>query len=149
MSTNVNQLKNDYFKKYKSYRSLYENYIEKKYSLNQAQVDEANNIIYPRIKSLETDLTNIMNQLRTSGNSLLPNINTQTDLIEKKTFKIYEKSKLLEQQNQELQEKTEELYSKQKQIEMGIQKNRYRRNFILFLLFINIVLIAAIYFFMK
>ena len=57
------------------------------------------------------------------------------------------KSKTLDLQNDEITRKQQELHNRQKQIEMGVQKNRYRRNVIIFLTIINIIMLALIYYF--
>jgi hypothetical protein len=79
----------------------------------------------------------------TTSNALL----TASQSIENYTRQIYQKSENLQRQQNELIRKKDELHSKQKQVEMGVQKNRYRRNLIVILTILNIIMIGIIYYF--
>jgi len=101
-----------------------------------------------RLKNVTDDLNIIMglinNRASVGGNNALL---AAAQSINEYTRQIYEKSNKLQLQQNELERKKEELHSKQKQVEMGVQKNRYRRNLIVILTILNIIMIGVIYYF--
>lgn len=101
---------------------------------DNVDMGETDGMIGEGVNNAEDDMGDLLNQNST---------------VESKTFKIYEKSRSLDEQQSEIDRKQEELHTKQKQIEMGIQKNRYRRNMIWFLILANLVLLGVIFFFWK
>ena len=88
-----------------------------------------------------------MDKLKKSTDSISNKILESSEAIERKTFQIYEKAKTLDIQQDLITRKNEELHSKKKQIEMGVQKNKYRRNLIFALIALNILLILSLYLF--
>jgi hypothetical protein len=144
MNSNQEKLRAQYFAASDEYAREYQKYLDLKYSRNAG--DEARAAeVFTRLQSVDNRLRTLLEQVRASesdvGNQLL---DTNT-AIERKTFQIYEKSKTLNLQNDEISRKQQELHNRQKQIEMGVEKNRYRRNVIIFLTIVNLVMLGLIY----
>lgn len=147
MSDNVNEsLRSKYFTTSEKYANLYQKYLDQKFSSN-AEEQKASLSTYNELKVIDQSLRDIMDKLKKSTDSISNKILESSEAIERKTFQIYEKAKTLDIQQDLINRKNEELHSKKKQIEMGIQKNKYRRNLIFVLIALNVLLIAALYFF--
>jgi hypothetical protein len=147
MSNNISEsLRAKYFETSEKYAKLYQQYLDEKFSSNEEQQKKALKT-YNELKVIDQNLREIMEKLKKSTDAISNKILESSEAIERKTFQIYEKSKTLDIQQDLIQRKNDELHSKKKQIEMGIQKNKYRRNLIFVLLILNILLISALYFF--
>lgn len=146
MNNNQSGLRAEYFKTSEEYAREYQKFLDLKYSKDGANKAKAD-AVYNRLQDIDNKLRALLDQVKAEegdiGNQLL---DTST-AIERKTFQIYEKSKTLDIQNDEIARKKEELHNKQKQVEMGIQKNRYRRNVIIFLTIVNLLMLIALYMF--
>ncbi len=144
MNNNQQKLREQYFATSEEYSREYQKYLDLKYSKrvgDEAKAAEVYTSLQKTDGKLKTLLQQVKSQQSDAGNQLL---DTNT-AIERKTFQIYEKSKTLDLQTDQISRKRQELINRQKQIEMGVQKNRYRRNVIIFLTIINIVMLALIY----
>jgi hypothetical protein len=144
MNNNQQNLRAQYFAASEEYAREYQKYLDLKYSKNVGDEAKAAEV-YTRLQTVDGKLKTLLEQVKSqqsdAGNQLL---DTNT-AIERKTFQIYEKSKTLDLQTDQISRKRQELINRQKQIEMGVQKNRYRRNVIIFLTIVNIVMLALIY----
>ena len=144
MNNNQQNLRAQYFAASEEYSREYQKYLDLKYSKNVGDEAKAAEV-YTRLQTIDGKLKTLLEQVKSqqsdAGNQLL---DTNT-AIERKTFQIYEKSKTLDLQSDQIARKRQELINRQKQIEMGVQKNRYRRNVIIFLTIINLVMLALIY----
>ncbi len=121
----------------KQYQAAYHDYLKKTY---EGSNDQA------AARKILTELNSKLTQASTSAsNDAMKTFETAQN-VEKKTLQIYEKAKLLDLQKDLIEKKNDELHSKRRQIEMGIQKNRYRRNLIYFLLVLNVVLLVVFYY---
>ena len=136
-----------YFKASEEYSKQYQDYLRLKYSRNPSESGAQADAKYNELKDTDTKIRKLIDQLNQDGDKLTPNLLNTNNEIERKTFQIYEKSKSLDIQQNEIEKRREELHSRQKQIEMGVQKNRYRRNVIIFLILINLIMLGAIYYF--
>ena len=143
--TSDTDLRNEFFRLSKIFEDTYQEYLTLKSVPNADQV--AVNKKLTDLNKVNEDLTHIIGQINvkagTTSNALL----TASQSIENYTRQIYEKSGDLQRQQNELIRKKDELHSKQKQVEMGVQKNRYRRNLIVILTILNIIMIGIIYYF--
>jgi hypothetical protein len=149
MSKNVNEsLRSKYFHTSEQYSKLYQKYLDQKFSQNPQQQKRSLET-YNELKVIDQILRDIMDKLKKNTDSISNKILESSEAIERKTFQIYEKAKTLDIQQDLIARKNEELHSKKKQIEMGIQKNKYRRNIIVILIIINIFLIITLYSFYK
>ena len=147
MSDNVNEsLRSKYFTTSEKYAKLYQKYLDQKFSSNTEE-QNASLSTYNELKVIDQNLREIMEKLKKSTDSISNKILESSEAIERKTFQIYEKAKTLDIQQDLIVRKNEELHSKKKQIEMGVQKNKYRRNLIFVLIALNIMLITSLYFF--
>jgi len=144
-STSDTDLRNEFFRLSKIFEDTYQEYLTQKSVPNANQVTL--NAKLTDLNNVNEDLTHIIQQINvkagTTSNALL----TASQSIENYTRQIYEKSGDLQRQQNELIRKKDELHSKQKQVEMGVQKNRYRRNLIVILTILNIIMIGIIYYF--
>lgn len=144
--SNSESLRSTYFKTSEQYAKLYQKYLDQKFSSN-AEEQKASLTTYNELKVIDTTLRSIMDKLKSSTDSISNKILESSESIERKTFQIYEKAKTLDIQQDLISQKNEELHSKKKQIEMGIQKNKYRRNLIFVLILLNVILIISLYMF--
>jgi len=144
MNNNQEKLRAQYFAASEEYAREYQKYLDLKYSRNAG--DEARAAeVYTRLQSVDSKLRTLLNQVKASQSDVGNQLLDTNSAIERKTFQIYEKSKTLDLQNNEISRKQEELHNRQKQIEMGVQKNKYRRNVIIFLTIVNIIMLGLIY----
>jgi hypothetical protein len=147
MSDNVNEsLRSKYFTTSEKYAKLYQKYLDQKFSSNEEE-QKTSLSTYNELKVIDQTLRDIMDKLKKSTDSISNKILESSEAIERKTFQIYEKAKTLDIQQDLITRKNEELHSKKKQIEMGVQKNKYRRNLIFALIALNILLILSLYLF--
>ena len=142
----LNETRTQYFEASKKYSEDYQAYLRLKYSNNSSDSALADRK-FQELKDTDYKIRQLMTAMDGGGDSITPKLLNTNNEIERKTFQIYEKSKSLDIQQNEIEKRKEELHSRQKQIEMGIQKNRYRRNVIIFLIIINLIMLGAIYYF--
>ena len=136
-----------YFKASEDYSKQYQEYLRLKYSRNTNESGAQADAKFKELKDVDIKIKKLIDDMNEPGDSITPKLLNTNNEIERKTFQIYEKSKSLDIQQNEIEKRKEELHSRQKQIEMGVQKNRYRRNVIIFLIIINLVMLGAIYYF--
>jgi hypothetical protein len=144
MEKNQQNLRAQYFETSQEYAREYQRYLDLKYSKKSGDEAKAADV-YARLQSIDTKLKTLMEQVKSQPNDVGSQLLETNNAIERKTFQIYEKSKTLDKQKNLIQQKQQELVNRQKQIEMGVQKNKYRRNVIIFLTIINLVMLALIY----
>jgi len=144
MEKNQQNLKAQYFETSQEYAREYQKYLDLKYSKNSGDEAKAADV-YVRLQEIDKKLKRLMEQVELKPNDVGSQLLETNVAIERKTFQIYEKSKTLDKQKNEIQHKQQELSNRQKQIEMGVQKNKYRRNVIIFLTVINLIMLALIY----
>ena len=140
---NRDSLRAQYLQTSDAYNRTYQDYLAAKYAANPdtgTVTPLARNVAHLDSK-LKKTIADIKLQEGNVGQQLFDTSAT----IERKTFSIYDKSKNLDIQQDEILLKRDELHSKQKQIEMGVQKNKYRRNVIIVLIIVNILMILAIF----
>ena len=69
----------------------------------------------------------------------------QTNDIENKTRSILKKNQDINNQTSVLLEKNKIMDSRRRQIEMGIEKNLYKRNIMYVLVFVNVIVLAILF----
>jgi hypothetical protein len=143
MPDNQDTLRARYLKNSDEYNKAYQEYLTAKYTTNP----DTGTIkqLERKVSELDGKLQDVISQIKKQGSNIGQQLFDTSTAIERKTFSIYDKSKNLDIQHDEIIRKKDELYSKQKQIEMGIQKNKYRRNVIIVLIIVNILMILAIF----
>ena len=152
-NTMSESIRDQFFRLSKEYQANYEAYISlvsmpkptDPTALAARNADEAAKLA--ALNATADDLDRVMTSLQSSDASATDNIIAAGQTIQNYTRQIYEKTGDLQRQQKELILKKDELHSKQKQVEMGVQKNRYRRNLIIILTILNIAMIAVIYYF--
>ena len=143
MGDNRDSLRARYLKLSNEYNQQYQAYLTEKY---KPEPDTGTVTQLARqVSELDGKLKNVISQIKTQESNVGQQLFDTSTAIERKTFSIYDKSKNLDIQQDEIARKKDELYSKQKQIEMGIQKNKYRRNVIIVLIIVNVLMILAIF----
>jgi len=143
MSDNRDTLRARYLKKSNEYNQKYQDYLTAKYETNPDTGKVTS--LAREVAELDSKLKDVINQIKNQESNVGQQLFDTSSAIERKTFSIYDKSKNLDIQHDEIARKRDELYSKQKQIEMGVQKNKYRRNVIIVLIIVNILMILAIF----
>jgi hypothetical protein len=143
MSDNRDTLRARYLKISNDYNQKYQDYLSAKYATNPDTSVVTQ--LARTVSDLDSKLKDVINQIKNQEGNVGQQLFDTSSAIERKTFSIYDKSKNLDIQQDEIARKRDELYSKQKQIEMGIQKNKYRRNVIIVLIIVNILMILAIF----
>ena len=125
------------------YNQAYQEYLTAKYerSPDNGKITQ----LQRKVSELDGKLKDVIKDIKVQESNVGQQLFDTSTAIERKTFSIYDKSKSLDIQQDEIARKKDELYSKQKQIEMGIQKNKYRRNVIIVLIIVNILMILAIF----
>jgi hypothetical protein len=140
---NRDTLRAQYLQISNEYNDKYQAYLTAKY--NPTPNASLVTSLARTVADLDTRLTQTINDIKKQEGNVGQQLFDTSAAIERKTFSIYDKSKNLDIQQDEIARKKDELYSKQKQIEMGIQKNKYRRNVIIVLIIVNILMILAIF----
>ena len=143
MADNRDTLRARYLQISNEYNQKYQDYLSAKYETNPDSGKVGS--LSRNIADLDGKLKSIISQIKNQESNVGQQLFDTSAAIERKTFSIYDKSKNLDIQQDEITRKKDELYSKQKQIEMGIQKNKYRRNVIIVLIVVNILMILAIF----
>lgn len=143
MPDNRDTLRARYLQISNDYNQKYQDYLTAKYATNPDTGVVTS--LARAVSELDSNLTRTINDIKNQESNVGQQLFDTSSAIERKTFSIYDKSKNLDIQQDEIVRKRDELYSKQKQIEMGIQKNKYRRNVIIVLIIVNILMILAIF----
>jgi hypothetical protein len=143
MPDNQDTLRARYLRNSNDYNQKYQDYLTAKYATNPDTGVVTQ--LAREVSELDSKLKSVISQIKTQESNIGQQLFDTSAAIERKTFSIYDKSKNLDIQQDEIARKKDELYSKQKQIEMGIQKNKYRRNVIIVLIIVNILMILAIF----
>lgn len=139
-TNNIQQLRAKYNSALTDYLNQYNDY----------QVAEATNSTSD-MSTLQKSLDASKKQLEQIKSALVDNNNKTSELIknnqealENKGKLIDEKNKRIEEQQKIIQERNEVLNSRKRQIEMGLEKNIYKRNLMYFLIFVNIIVILVL-----
>jgi len=140
---NRDTLRARYLTNSNEYNQKYQDYLTAKYATNPDTGTVSR--LAREVSGLDEKLKGTINDIKTQESNVGQQLFDTSSAIERKTFSIYDKSKNLDIQQDEITRKKDELHSKQKQIEMGIQKNKYRRNVIIVLIIVNILMILAIF----
>ena len=72
-------------------------------------------------------------------------INNQNKDIENKTMSIQQKNNLISEQTKVIDERNRIMNSRSRQIQIGVEKNIYKRNIMYFLIFVNVIVIIILF----
>ena len=104
------------------------------------------------LKKTETAYNTALKKMESITQGILKNnkdtqslINDQTLDIENKTRAIRKKNILIDKQSNVIDEKNKILNSRERQIELGIGKNIYKRNIMYLLIFINVIVLIILF----
>lgn len=97
---------------------------------------------YTQKKSELEDLANMIEENNKISQNLIAK---QTNDIENKTRSILKKNQDINNQTSVLLEKNKIMDSRRRQIEMGIEKNLYKRNIMYVLVFVNVIVLAILF----
>lgn len=129
----------------KQYNSALKDYIN---AHNDDLVSKALNV---QDTSVSKDATDAEQKLQKIQKALTENNQNTEKLIKANEKALAQKGKLIEDKNNRIsqqqtliQERNEILNSRKRQIEMGLEKNIYKRNLMYFLIFVNIIVILVL-----
>ncbi len=143
---NINSLKQKYESKLAEYKSAYNTYYIMKFDTStnkEAKRLEAETTWSPKVASLNTELNNILNEVKKNIMDTEQLINKQKTEVDTKTKLIYDKNQLIESQDNEIKKRNNELMSKDRQIQFTLERNRYRRIIMISLIATNVALIGG------
>ena len=129
----------------KQYNSALKDYIN---AHNDDLVSKALNAPDP---SINNDASKAESKLQQIQHALTENNEQTENLIKSNEAALAQKGKLIEDKNSRIskqqtliQERNDILNSRKRQIEMGLEKNIYKRNLMYFLIFVNIIVILVL-----
>ena len=144
---NIKKLKDMYETGLTKYYTAYNQYLQHKYDRSSNRAWKrmyAEKTLRPKVENLNnylnTILTNMKNNIRKSSGIISgqsKKINMSRDEINKKNFTI-------KKQDEDIERSNVDLISKTRQIGFTAERNTYRRNMIVALLIINILIVAGI-----
>lgn len=144
---NIKKLKDMYETGLTKYYTAYNQYLQHKYDRSSNRAWKrmyAEKTLRPKVENLNNYLnkilTNMKNNIRKSSGIISgqsKKINMSRDEINKKNFTI-------KKQDEDIQRSNVDLISKTRQIGFTAERNTYRRNMIVALLIINILIVAGI-----
>ena len=144
---NIKKLKDMYESGLTKYYTAYNQYLQHKYDRSSNRAWKrmyAEKTLRPKVENLNNYLnkilTNMKNNIRKSSGIISgqsKKINMSRDEINKKNFTI-------KKQDEDIERSNVELISKTRQIGFTAERNTYRRNMIVALLIINILIVAGI-----
>ena len=144
---NIKKLKDMYETGLTKYYTAYNQYLQHKYDRSSNRAWKrmyAEKTLRPKVENLNNYLnkilTNMKNNIRKSSGIISgqsKKINMSRDEINKKNFTI-------KKQDEDIERSNVELISKTRQIGFTAERNTYRRNMIVALLIINILIVAGI-----
>ena len=103
--------------------------------LDSAQKDRA---------KFEAKLQKLQSDLEKNNKQTTQLIKQQTQDIEAKTKAIEQKNKMINHQTEFIDDKNRIMNSRERQIELGVQKNIYKRNIMYFLVFVNLLVLCIL-----
>jgi len=144
---NISKLKDLYNSELQNYYSEYNKYLEYKYdrtSQASRKKAEAENIIRPKVIRINSVLNKILSDLKKNINYTQNMISQQEVDIDNKNNDIYNRNIKITNQFNTITKKKQELGSKKAMIDSGIERNKYKRNTMYFLIVLNLIIIGVI-----
>ena len=89
----------------------------------------------------ESELQAFQKDLETNNSTTNQLIKQQTQDIEAKTMAIEQKNKMINNQTEVIDDKNRIMNSRERQIELGVSKNIYKRNIMYFLVVVNVLVL--------
>ena len=146
---NIKELKRLYNAELKNYYNVYQKYMNYRFSKNRSTRKQAEYQFKPKVIRSNQRLNEILTQLKEnileSNNKILQ----QNEIINRKTIEIHNQNKVLSKLDKDLASKKLSIITKNRQLETGKGKNFYKRNIMIFLIILNVIIIGAIYYLIK
>jgi hypothetical protein len=148
----IGNLKETYETGLTQYYSAYNTYLQHKYDKSSNRAWKrmyAEKTLRPKVEKLNRDLNGILEKMKTSISGSSKVIATQTKEIQKKRDAIDIKNTKIKIQDTSIINTNTDLISKNRQIGFTNERNSYRRNILIVLLIMNILIGGAVYKFYK
>jgi hypothetical protein len=95
-------------------------------------------------QQFESKLQKLQGDLEQNNEQTTQLIKQQTQDIEGKTKAIEQKNSMINSQTEFIDDKNRIMNSRERQIELGVQKNIYKRNIMYFLVFVNVLVLCIL-----
>ncbi len=149
---NLEHADNDYNTLLAEYLDNYNNYLViKGLEANSGSTGSGGALI-----EAETKYQGSKNKLDAFANDIEKNNTHSQNLIEKQTKDIQNKTMAIQVRNKQISEQSKIIEdrngimnSRTRQIQMGVEKNLYKRNIMYFLIFINIIVLIILFFIIR
>ena len=101
------------------------------------------------VDSTKSQLYDSMKKLDDQNKAMQQKIQAQQGLVNVKANSIRAKAHIVDLQSDKVQERNVILSSRKRQVELGVQKNRYKRNVMYFLIFVNIIVLLILFYIIR
>ena len=153
-SSNLDGIDNTYNQYLADYLNEYNRYLVLKGLQENADPSSADSVNFTdALNTSEKNYINNRSKLEDLSEEIENNnkysqelIDKQTKDIENKTKTIYQKNNLIGEQTKIIDDRNKIMNSRVKQIQAGIEKNLYKRNVMYFLIAVNIIVLAVLFF---
>jgi len=148
----IANLKETYESGLTQYYSAYNTYLQHKYDKSSNRAWKrmyAEKTLRPKVEQLNKNLNNILEKMKKSISGSSKVIAEQTKEIQEKRDAINVKNNKIKIQDISISKTNNELISKNRQIGFTNERNSYRRNILIVLLILNVIIGGAIYKFYK
>jgi len=148
----IANLKETYETGLTQYYSAYNTYLQHKYDKSSNRAWKrmyAEKTLRPKVEQLNKNLNNILEKMKKSISGSSKVIADQTSEIQQKRNAITLKNNKIKTQDTSISKTNTELISKNRQISFTNERNSYRRNILIVLLILNILIGGAVYKFYK
>ncbi len=141
-----NNLLADYLNNYNRYlvlKGLQEN------AAPGTDFNEALNQAEDKYKTAKNNIDSYAEDIENNNKHSQDLIEKQTKDIQNKTMAIQMRNKQISEQGKIIDDRNGIMNSRTRQIQMGVEKNLYKRNIMYFLIFINIVVLVILFFIIR
>ncbi len=151
-SKNIEQADDKYNSLLSQYLNDYNKYLVLKGLQENSNPSDDSQDFTTALSDAETQYTNSKAALQALATNIEKNNQTSQQLIknqskdiENKTQAIQVKNSLITEQTKIIDERNNVMNSRSRQIELGVEKNIYKRNIMYFLIFVNIIVIIILF----
>lgn len=141
---NIHRLQQLYESELRLYYDKYNNYLSYKYNTKDLKKRAEAEQLERVIENIKLRLNKILNELNDNIEKSNNDIENNKKEIQNRNFDISNTNKDLTNQYNTILEKKNELEGKLRMIETGTERNNYKRNTIIFLIFLNIFIICTL-----
>uniref|UniRef100_A0A6C0EK19 Uncharacterized protein n=1 Tax=viral metagenome TaxID=1070528 RepID=A0A6C0EK19_9ZZZZ len=144
---NISKMEELYNKELQKYYLEYNKYLHYKYDRTADKSRKkllAETVIRPNIIKINNNLNNILINLKKHIKNTNNLIQGQKHEIANKNNNIYRQNTKIKHQINLLKEKEDSILSKERQVDTGLDRNRYKRNSMYVIFIINIILFISV-----